>query len=80
MHGHIPTNHFNERFQQRGLKQTVVEILLRYGEQRSCRDGATSIGFTKAALAEIKADYGATTFRDVSGFAMPISLCPTMVC
>lgn len=68
MHGLILTKHFNERLQQRGLKDTVIDVLIQYGEQRPCRYGVISIRFTKVTLAEIKADYDSTIFRACERF------------
>lgn len=62
MNGIISTKHFEQRFQQRGMNQIVVMALLRYGVARKTRDQASSLVFTKAALAEIKNDLGRTTF------------------
>jgi hypothetical protein len=58
MDGMTKTKHFNKRSQQRGLKSTVVEALIRYGECRSSHHGVDSIIFTKAALTEIRNDHG----------------------
>jgi hypothetical protein len=63
MNGITRTKHFDQRFQQRGMKHVVVMALLRYGERRSSRHGIESIIFTKTALAEIRSDCGSSMFK-----------------
>ena len=63
MYGLIYTKHFGQRAQQRSLNSIVVAALLRYGESRYSRAGIDSLIFTKAALADIKSDYGARIFQ-----------------
>ena len=63
MYGTIRTKHFDQRFQQRGLKKAVVQALIQYGEQHSSRHGIESLFFSKHALAEIKADHGKAVFK-----------------
>lgn len=62
MDGINRTKHFGQRFQQRGMNQIVVMALLRYGVARKTRDQASSLVFTKAALAEIKSDLGRSAY------------------
>lgn len=63
MDGTTRTKHFDTRFQQRGLNQTVVEALFCYGIGRKTRDGAESISFTKSVLREIRNGLGSDTFK-----------------
>lgn len=63
MHGLIYTKHFKKRVQQRGLNPIVVAALLQYGEAAFSRGGIDSLVFTKAALAEIRSDYGVSAFQ-----------------
>lgn len=63
MDGITRTKHFDQRFQQRGLKEIVVRALLYYGEPRSSRGGADSLIFTKSALIEIRNDHGSAIFK-----------------
>ena len=62
MDGVINTKHFEHRFQQRGLNQIVIMALLQYGVARKTHDRASSLVFTKAALAEIRSDLGRSVF------------------
>jgi hypothetical protein len=68
MDGIARTNHFNLRFQQRGLNPVVVDTLLRYGSARRLRGQAESLTFTKAVLAEIKTDLGDSVFKACERF------------
>lgn len=63
MDGITRTKHFDQRFQQRGLKDVVVWTLLHYGERRSARHGIESLIFTKSVLVEIRNDYGPAVFK-----------------
>lgn len=63
MDGIIRSEHFEYRFQQRGLTELGVETLLQYGSSRRTRDGARSLTFTKDVLAEIRADLGDRAFK-----------------
>lgn len=63
MNGITRTKHFDQRFQQRGLNETVVMALLYYGERRSTRHRADSLIFTKTALLEIRNDHGPAIFK-----------------
>lgn len=62
MDGILRTNHFDQRFQQRGMNQIVINALLQYGERWKSRHGVDSIVLTKAALADIKNDMGRSAF------------------
>jgi len=62
MNGIIKTKHFDQRFQQRGMNQIVVNALLQYGERWKSRHGVDSIVLTKGALADIKSDMGRSAF------------------
>ena len=64
MYGITYTEHFDRRFQQRGLTKLVVDTLLQYGSARRTRGGAESLTFDKVALAEIKTDLGETVFKE----------------
>ena len=63
MDGITRTEHFEQRVQQRGLSELVVETLLQYGLERRTRGGAESLTFTKKVLAEIRTDLGDTVFK-----------------
>ena len=62
MHGITRTRHFDQRMQQRGMNHTVIDALLQYGVARKTRDHASSLVFTKGALAEIRTDLGHAVF------------------
>lgn len=68
MNGIIHTKHFNNRLQKRGIDYAIIMALLYYGECRSSRHGTDSLIFTKASLAEIKADYGHSAFKACEKF------------
>jgi hypothetical protein len=63
MDGMTRTKHFDQRLQQRGLNEAVVMALLQYGAARRTRDGAESLFFSKAAMAEIRSDCGLSVFK-----------------
>ena len=63
MNGMTRSEHFNRRFQQRGLSSLVTETLLAYGAGRRTRGRAESLVFTRMVLDEIRTDLGATAFK-----------------
>ena len=63
MDGITRTKHFDRRQQQRGLTELVIETLLQYGVSRRTRNGAYSLSFTNAVLAEIRIDLGDVVFK-----------------
>lgn len=63
MDGITRTQHFDRRFQQRGMTLLVVETLLKYGSVRRTRGGAESLTFTNDVLAEIRTDLGDTVCK-----------------
>jgi hypothetical protein len=63
MNGIRRTNHFQHRFQQRGMNCTVVMALLSHGECRLSQHGIDKLIFTKSALSEIRTDYGFDIYK-----------------
>lgn len=63
MNGIKETNHFRQRFQQRGLNRTVVMALLSHGESHWSQHGIDRLIFTKSALREIRTDYGLDVYK-----------------
>ena len=63
MHGMFESKHYLARSQQRCIKRVVSEILLYYGESRSCRGGADGLFFSRDSLREILSDLGTPTFK-----------------
>jgi hypothetical protein len=63
MNGIYKTKHFSQHCQQRGINDSAVAILLKYGEIRSSLHGIDSLIFTKSSLAEIKNDCGSIIFK-----------------
>ena len=63
MNGVRQTNHFQQRYQQRGMKSTVVMALLSHGECHWSQHGTDRLIFTKSALNEIRIDYGFDVYK-----------------
>jgi hypothetical protein len=63
MNGIKETNHFQHRFQQRGMNRTVILALLSHGECQMSQRGIDRVIFTKSALSEIRTDYGFDIYK-----------------
>jgi hypothetical protein len=59
----VVTNHLLLRMQQRGIRNNIVENLVKYGEVRKSRHGIDSIVFTKKSLEEIKSECGYDAYK-----------------
>ena len=64
------TEHAQERLDQRGFYRSDVDLIMEYGDTRTCRDGGTSYFFTKQAKRRLRREMGA---RDASAHLSKLS-------